>query len=339
MSASTAPERARPASHVAGARDGLLAMLYDAEGRDHRVENAQLQRPGDAGSLLWVDAVGDVPIAVVCARLQVPAFVCEAAWQDGTNPRIGADGEFTWCQVAIACPGGGLSFEGRVLQVLAGPGFVVTRHAQPIGFLDQLREREHGRTRLGQLGAETFMASLLHWVLESYFECVMAFEAELERVETDILEDRHDEDSVRLSAMRRAASRLRRMLAAHRSLFASLGRPDFMPEADRSTGQALAAVERQFQHAMDAVENLRVLVIGTLDVLTNRIALRTNRSMRILTFAAVLLGFLSVGAGVLGMNFPARFFESGDSGFYWTIAIMGGASAIALALGVRRRWF
>ena len=322
---------------VAEAR--LLAVLYDSDGCDHALSPEAIACPKDEGALLWIDVQGEAPASALCTQLQVPAQVCEAAWGEGTTPRIGVDGDYVWCRVGIACPGRDLKFEGRMLRILAGPGFVVTHHGQEVGFLDALREREHGRTRLGRLGSTTFMASLLHWVLESYFESVMAFEAELERVETDILEDRHDEDSVRLSAMRRSASRLRRMLGAHRTVFASLGRPDFLPEANRATREALAAVEAQFQHAMDAVENIRELVIGTLDVLTNRITLRTNRSMRILTFAAVLLGFLSLVAGALGMNFQAGFFDSGDRGFFWTVALMGGASLLALLVGVRRRWF
>lgn len=332
--ASTPAGRASPA-----AAERLLAILYDSDGCDHVLAADAIARPRDAGALLWVDVQGEPPGARLCSQLQVPDWIGEAVWCDGTTPQIRADGDHVWCRVGIACPGGDLTFEGRMLRILAGPGFVVTHHDQEIGFLDELRDREHGHTRLGKLGATTFMASLLHWVLESYFESVMAFEAELERVEADILEDRHDEDSVRLSTMRRAASRLRRMLAAHRSVFASLGRPDFLPDAGRDTREALAAVETQFQHAMDAVENLRELVIGTLDVLTNRIALRTNRSMRILTFGAVLLGFLSVVAGALGMNFQAGFFDSGNRGFFLAVAAMGAAAALALVVGLRRRWF
>ena len=322
---------------VAEAR--LLAVLYDSDGCDHALSPEAIACPKDEGALLWVDVQGEAPASALCTQLQVPAQVCEAAWREGTTPRIGADGDYVWCRVAIASPGGDLKFQGRMLRILAGPGFLVTFHEQEVAFLDALREREHGRTRLGRLGSTTFMASLLHWVLESYFESVMAFEAELERVETDILEDRHNEDSVRLSTMRRAASRLRRMLAAHRSVFASLARPDFLPDANRGTQEALVAVETQFQHAMDAVENIRELVVGTLDVLTNRIALRTNRSMRILTVAATLLGFLSVVAGALGMNFQADFFDTGNQGFYWSIGMMAGLSALALLVGLRRRWF
>lgn len=87
------------------------------------------------------------------------------------------------------------------------------------------------------------------------------------------------------------------------------------------------------------MENARDLVIGTLDVLTNRIALRTNRSMRLLTFSAVLLGILSVLAGMMGMNFPARFFESGDTGFFATVAGMLVLGLGMLLIGFRRKWF
>ena len=317
----------------------LLATLYCPDGHDRELTPDALHRPEAEQGLLWVDVAGSVDIGDLCARLHIPEAVRIRAFADGTSPRIGLDGDYVWCQVAVIVHAGELSFAGRMLRILAGPGFVVTQHMAQIGFLQALREREHGRTRLGTLAAPLFLASLLHWVIESYFDAVMTFEAALERIESDILEDRHDEDSLRLGIMRRAAARMRRMLGAHRFVFASLGRPDFLPEADAQTQASLLALEAQFQHATDAVENARELVVGTLDVLTNRIALRTNRSMRLLTFAAVVFGLLSVFAGVMGMNFQAGLFDSGDRGFYVTVGAMLAGAVLALLLGIRRHWF
>lgn len=317
---------------------GCSATLYGAEGEDHQLCPGDIRRPERSDDLLWVDVTGDVSVDLR-RQLEVPPGVWNATFDPGTSPRLGLDADFIWCQVAAVVHEGELAFGGRLLRIIVGPGFVLTQHTHPLHFLDTLHDREHGHTRLGTLRPPVFMASLLHWVLETYFDAVMTFEATLDRTEGDILDDRHDEDSVKLGRMRRAASRLRRMLGAHRFVFASIGRPDFLPDADPVTHASLAALERQFHHANDAVENARDLVIGTLEVLTNRIALRTNRSMRLLTFSAVLLGILSVLAGMMGMNFPARFFESGDTGFFATVAGMLVLGLGMLLIGFRRKWF
>jgi Mg2+ and Co2+ transporter CorA len=53
----------------------------------------------------------------------------------------------------------------------------------------------------------------------------------------------------------------------------------------------------------------------------------------------VLLGTLSVLAGVLGMNFEMAFFRSGAQGFAITIAGMLLIVAIAVTLARWRHWF
>jgi Mg2+ and Co2+ transporter CorA len=60
--------------------------------------------------------------------------------------------------------------------------------------------------------------------------------------------------------------------------------------------------------------------------------------MRVLTVVTVLLGTLAVVAGVLGMNFPAPFFDSGARGFWTAVGAMAGLTAAILLLARWRRW-
>ena len=60
----------------------------------------------------------------------------------------------------------------------------------------------------------------------------------------------------------------------------------------------------------------------------------TNETMRVLTVVTVVLGTLAVAAGVMGMNFKAEVFDSGDTGFWWTVAVMTGAGIVAIAAGL-----
>ena len=52
-----------------------------------------------------MDVQGDLPDPALCTQLKVPANVGEAAWTDGTTPRIGVDGDYVWCRVGIAWVG------------------------------------------------------------------------------------------------------------------------------------------------------------------------------------------------------------------------------------------
>lgn len=319
--------------------EGLSITRYTSEGEAKETELGQLANERGSDELLWIDFTSDTCIPKVGEQLAIPEAVLATAFAPGSAPYVGVDQDYAWCRTAIAEHCGALKFEGIVLDIFTGPDFVLTRHPKKIAFIDALRARETGHSRLGRLGSLSFMGSLLHWVLDSYFDAVLRFEADLDRTEADILQDRHDEDSVRLAAMRKSAARLRRMLGAHRIVFSSLARPDFMPEAPDAANQLFNTLEQQFQVAMDAVEGTRELVIGTLEVLTNRIALRTNKSLRVLSFAAGIFGFMSVVVGAMGMNFQTRFFETADTGFYVTIGGMLAVAASIFALGSYRKWF
>src|SRR5690606_1679269 len=110
---------------------------------------------------------------------------------------------------------------------------------------------------------ESFAATVLDAQLATYFDAVSAFEMAVERLEMEIFDDRRQECLDELRALRRTASRLRRMLAPHRAVFAALSRPDFRPDEGEAADRHLQALDVRFERAMDMVENCRDLVMGS----------------------------------------------------------------------------
>jgi Mg2+ and Co2+ transporter CorA len=329
------PSRLRPApaacAHI---------VLYAADGSDRDLQVGEIALPSTDDALLWIDIDCDAPDLVtdVCRRLEMPDSACAHLLQLTAAPLLRLYGERMVLQVAAVEHAGGMKFEGTVLAIAAGPNFVLTVHHKPIEFIPSIRKREHGETRLGMLSAPSFVASLLDWQLGTYFEAVSAFERAVERLEESVLADRRDEgDIVELRRLRRGASRLRRMLAPHRAVFASLARPDFRPDDDAETLQHFQRLDGHFERAMDVVEDARELVVGSFELFSNQIALRTNAAMRLLTFATVVIGLQTVIAGALGMNFKAGFFEA-LFGFWAAVAGMLLVTVVAIWVGKRKRW-
>ena len=89
---------------------------------------------------------------------------------------------------------------------------------------------------------------------------------------------------------------------------------------------------------MDAVEMARELVVGSFELFTTRSAQRTNDTMRVLTFVTVLLGTLAVVAGAMGMNFKAPLFDTGKTGFWVTVGLMGLVTVVATVVARWRKW-
>jgi Mg2+ and Co2+ transporter CorA len=320
----------------------LRLKLFDADGTDREIapEDIELDALTER-QLLWVDLEdnrGDDVGAIVdrlIERLRLQSGRAALLSLDGKPALQNFDDWFLVEVAAVECPGK-LQFEGRGLAIVCGRNFVVSLHRGPVEFLDELYAREHGETRIGALRAESFTASLLDWHVDRYLKAVSELEAEVDRLEVSVLSSAvYHECLPELARLRRGASRLGRMLSPHRHVFGSLARPDFRPDENGRTEKEFRALEQRFERAMDAVENVRELVVGSFELFTTRSAQRTNETMRVLTFVTVLLGTLAVVAGVLGMNFRAPLFETGAEGFWITIAAM---ALIALAATVAARW-
>ncbi|MCA1713904.1 MAG: hypothetical protein LC715_01840 [Gammaproteobacteria bacterium] len=350
-------QRAQPAAAQ------LRATLFDADGEDRELDAAQIAVASlSEQQLLWVDLCGEDPAPLDQLIAQLGLADHAAAVRAGLQgePRVEnfgewflihataiAEGDGEECDAArtgqgpdISTSSGNGRHTAQNLAIVSGHNFVLTLHNEPLRFLDELRERERADTKLGVLSAESFTASLLDWQLATYFDAVSRFEAAVDRLEITLLSSRRQRECLpELAQLRRVVSRLRRQLAPHRNLFAAMERPDFRPTpggtpADRH----FSLLRERFEHAMDAVENARDLVVGSFELFATRTAQRTNDTMRVLTFFTVLLGSLAVLAGVLGMNFTVPFFDTGAEGFWIAITGMSVLALVALGVARARRW-
>ena len=310
------------------------------EGESRELALDQLGEALDDEALLWVDLL-DPPVAVLDAVWEHCGFPEEARRfiQEGTMPAAVQDGDHFWVRCVVIDEDGQEDAQGTLLICVAGRNRALSLRRRAIPFLEAMRADEHRRVALGRLCAESFVATLLDRQLSTYFDAVSNYEMAVERLEVDILGDKAGGCLPELRRLRRWASRLRRMLAPHRSVFGVMARPDFRPDESQSADRHFVALDTRFERAMDMVENARELVIGSFELFSNQTALRTNDSMRLLTFVTVVTGVLATVVGALGMNFAAGFFETRDAGF-WTV--LGGlviAAVLSMVVGKRRGWF
>jgi len=319
----------------------LEIRLFDSTGNVDTIDldAAKLNRL-EEHQLLWIDLEGgdDASLFAVLDKLGIGDDIGQAFCDRSARPELRVHNGTFFVRVVAVRNEGDLTYVGSVLAILAGHNFVVTAHQEPVDFLTQLRERECDDPGLGMLSADSFTASLLDWHLHSYFDAVADFESADERLETDILDDRHGQCLHSLRGLRKAASRLRRMLSAHRPVFSAIARPDFRPGADGEVNRHFQTVDTHFRRAMDAVENAREVVIGSFELFSNQTALRTNAIMRVLTILTALMGGLAVVAGILGMNFEAPFFKTGLTGFLVAVVVMTSMALAGFALAWWRKW-
>lgn len=217
----------------------------------------------------------------------------------------------------------------RALDIVAGRDWVVTVHEGPLKAFGRLDALTEGETRLGALDAAGFVAGFADEVLADYFDLAEAIEREIDHLDERALKSPRNDVLAQVVDLRRRIGMIRRTLAPHRLAFAALGRPEM--ELHEELGRPWPGLTDRLERAIDTVEKLRDLLLGTFDIHMGRAAQDANEVMKVLTLlSAVLLPSL-VLAGVMGMNFKLPFFE--DAGNFWIVVaamvIFGGSMVIA----------
>lgn len=222
----------------------------------------------------------------------------------------------------------------RPIDVAAGRNWVVTVHDGHVRAFARFDATTEGETRLGALDAAEFLAAITDEVLADYLEVVEAMEREIDGLDERAL--RHPRGSdvlVEIVGLRRRIGFIRRSLAPHRIAFAALARPEM--ELYAELGKPWPGLTDRLERALDAVENLRDLLLGTFDIHMGRSAQDTNDVMKVLTLLSAVLLPAVVLAGVMGMNFQPSFFSNPDN--FWVVIGAMVALAVVILVVVRRR--
>jgi Mg2+ and Co2+ transporter CorA len=325
----------------------IRALLYSADAPDRELDElAQV----DVGALtdrqlLWLDLASAEPAEreTVARLLGCEPELLALDAQHQRRPALANYGNlFRLTAMAVGLPQARQKAQPRWMALLAGSNFVVSVHNGDIDFVEELRQREKGDTGIGALSAESFVASLLDWMLNSYFQALEVVVREIDSMEVAILGKRKlgtgNHLLETLIEARRRVAEIRRLLIAHRDVFYGLARPDFMATEKPETRPHFIALNSRLERAEDDVDHTRELVLGAFELLSMRAAQKTNDTMRVLTFVTVLLGSLALFAGVMGMNFELDFFKTGQQGFFIVTGVMVAATVVSIVVALWRKW-
>jgi len=325
----------------------IEAVLYDAQGHDREVSLGEGLPHLDTHQLLWINLSGrdEGEIARVGQLLDLNPHSLSDMGHGGRAFVLANYGRYVHFDVAAidrdkssgSAPKPSRSIR---LDVLIGPGWVLTAHEHPLRFLQEFRDQDRGETLIGALTAAGLASSLLDWHLAAYLTALEEVEAFADRVDLRLLSASTVRDDLlhELVGARRYISSLRRSLAPQSAIFYGLSRPDVALIADTSASDPFARLEGRFERVLDAVEHGRALVQSSFDLFTTRTAETTNNLIRRLTFISIMLGLLGGIAGVFGMNFETPYAKAGLTGFWTVVISFVVISGCAGLLARARKW-
>jgi magnesium transporter len=302
----------------------IRARLFDADRTDRLLEfDEALKARASTHQLLWIDIAGELEREehqALAARLELEPDTAATLTADRHAPSLELHGRHYHLRVA-AEPDPKHPEDPTWLDLIGGPHLVISRHPAPLNFLDALNERIKADATLGELDSAEFVASVLDGVVTTYHLAIDRIEDEIDAHDARTLgRPQWNGDSIgRLVEIRRRVARLRRLLAAHREVFASLGRPSVVRAVSPENPEVFLSVSARFDAALVAAESSRELVVSSFDVLMTRTAQRTNDVMRALTLITVLGLPATITAGFLGMNVIVPVSKD-DPASFWLIA-------------------
>ena len=286
--------------------------------------------------LLWIDVSGDEErdLGILRDALGLDETVLEALAADLWLPDASVvDGAHQLTLLWLDDEG---IDEPVPIQVVAGDGWVITRHGRPLDRLDRQREKITDQREIGSLRPLQFVAAILDWHLDGFFKVAEHLERAVERLDEEALGT--DRDLLgRLVAMRQRIARARRIASLHTDVYAEIARPDFLPHLEDVDNLLLSRAMERLERAIAAIANGREMLIGTFDVHMTRTAQRTNDIVRVLTWTSVILLPAVVVAGIMGMNFKVGIFEQTQL-FWVVIGFMVATAVVTLLVARWRGW-
>jgi magnesium transporter len=309
------------------------ALLFDHREVDEVDWSESLPRLGRS-AVLWIDL--ERPDDRELERLADVLDLESRAIERSENPEFVDYGDYL--QITASAPNGSRALV--TVTCLVAQRWVVTIHEEPVEMLETFRERAAGSGAIGRLDGLEFLANLLEWAIESYFNAFEEIEAMLEEIDTRAMSGDVDEraDVVeQLVETRREIGRLRRALTSHREAILALTRPELEAIATSSSAARFSDLRGRLEEAVQAARDSREAVVGAFDVIIASTGQRTNEIMKILTLASVLLLPGTLIAGVMGMNFKLGIFQT--AAYFWLVLVaMVVVALVTLAIARMRDW-
>ncbi len=317
----------------------VSSVLFDKSGAPTSVEaDRRVARALKADQLLWVDILGTPDeLHHVSEALEIPEILRS---DDGTSKVPSMVREHGWIRltvVAIQNPGEGAAARDPIVtpgfRILAGKNIVITIHDERIDAIDALAEQFRDEAGLGVLAAADLVAGVIDEVLTIYLRHVEVIERRIDVLDELAIRGRSVKTYLgEVVALRRRIALLRRSLAPHREAFGPLARPDF-EVAD--LGRPWPGLVERLERTTQAIQNVRELLIGSVELHQSSTAERANDVMKRLTLVNAILLPAIVLAGIMGMNFDVPFFQNPAN--FWVVLGAMAVLAVAIVLVARAR--
>ena len=212
------------------------------------------------------------------------------------------------------------------LSLVLGSNYVLTFQERYGDVFTGVRERiRTDGSRLRQRGPDYLAYALMDAVVDHYYHVLETVGDATERLEERVLLDPAEETMKELHTLKREIMVVRRSIWPLREMLGTVQRSENELLTER-TQLFMRDVYDNAVQVIDAVESLRDVISGLVDLYLSTVSFRTNEVMKVLTIMASIFIPLTFMAGIYGMNFeymPELALEWGYFGLLGAMFVVG----------------
>lgn len=295
-------------------------IVRDSEGRLHLdwPKNRVAELLVDQAATTWIDIYDrDSDFAQVekflTETFKFHPLAIDDALQETHNPKLDDWDDYLYIVLhAVEFDNHNYEIQTLELDIFLGPNYLVTYHTAPIPSLDRLRgllERDGGK-RLS-LGPDHLLYVLLDLSVSDLMPIIEELDDTIDTTQDEILERADPSLVVQIMKIKRAVTRLHRILIPEREIANRLARDEFK-QIDPRDRIYFRDVYDHLVRLHDISETMRDLIASCLDTHLSAVSNRTNNVMKTLTTVSMLFLPLNFVVGFFGMNFFGSNIEIGE---------------------------
>jgi len=233
---------------------------------------------------------------------------------------------------------GGEEIVTEQTSLILGERYVLCFQERPGDVFDPIRERIRSyKGRIRKMGADYLAYTLIDSIVDNYFVVLERLGEEIESLEEELVTNPIPETLQTIHELKRELIFLRKSVWPLREVVNALERGE-SSLIQESTGIYLRDVYDHTIQVIDAVETLRDMISGMLDIYLSSISNRMNEVMKVLTIIATIFIPLTFMAGIYGMNFQYMPELGWPRAYPVLWLIMIAIAVLMLVYFRRRRW-
>lgn len=231
------------------------------------------------------------------------------------------------------------SVDTEQVSIVVGSNYIISFQEKVGDVFDPLRKRiQTSSGRIRTLGSDYLLHAILDIIIDNYFILLENLGEEVEKYETDLIDNADKDILNRIYFLKRENLLLRNSVWPVREMISQFEKTD-SPLIKKKN---IIYFRDLYDHTIQVIDNVEIyrdLLSGLIELYYNGIGNKTNEVMKVLTIISTIFIPLTFIAGVYGMNFEYMPELKWKYAYFGIVAIMIVLFCLMIWYFRRKKWF